>query len=39
MVSDGTGLIQLDTCDVDLLDEEAGPSKKRIQQSKRLFER
>jgi hypothetical protein len=27
MVSDGAGLIELDTYDVELLDEEVGPSK------------
>jgi hypothetical protein len=39
MVSDGAGLTELDTGDVELLDEEAGPSKKRLQKSKRLLER
>jgi hypothetical protein len=39
MVSDGTGLTELDTGDVELLDEEASPSKKRLQKSKRLLER
>jgi hypothetical protein len=34
-VSDGTCLTELDTGDVELLDEEADPSKKRIQKSKR----
>jgi hypothetical protein len=29
-VSDGAGLTELDTGDVELLDEEAGPSNKRI---------
>jgi hypothetical protein len=29
-VSDGAGLTELDTDDVELLDEEAGPSNKRI---------
>jgi hypothetical protein len=38
MISDRAGLIELDTGDVELLDEEAGPSKKRLQKSKRLFE-
>jgi hypothetical protein len=33
-VSDGTCLTELDTGDVELLDEEADPSKKRIQKSK-----
>jgi hypothetical protein len=39
MVSDGAGLIELDTGDVEFLDEEAGPSKKHFQKSKRLLER
>jgi hypothetical protein len=39
MVSDRTGLTELDTGDVELLDEEAGPSKKCLQKSKRLLER
>jgi hypothetical protein len=39
MVSDGTGLTELDTGDVELFDEEAGPSKKRLRNSKRLLER
>jgi hypothetical protein len=39
MVSDGAGLIELDTGDVELLNEEEGASKKRLQKSKRLFER
>jgi hypothetical protein len=39
MVSDGTGLTELDTGDVELLDEEAGPSNKRLRKSKRLLER
>jgi hypothetical protein len=39
MVSDGAGLAELDTDDVELLDEEAGPSNKRLQKSKRLLER
>jgi hypothetical protein len=38
-VSDGAGLIELDTGDVELLDEEAGPSKKCLKKSKRLLER
>jgi hypothetical protein len=38
MISDRAGLIELDTSGVELLDEEAGPSKKRLQKSKRLFE-
>jgi hypothetical protein len=39
VVSDGVGLAELDTGDVELLDEEAGPSKKHIQKSKRLLNR
>jgi hypothetical protein len=39
MVSDGVGLAELDTSDVELLDEEAGPSKKRLQKSKHRLER
>jgi hypothetical protein len=39
MVSDREGLVELDTCDIELLDEEAGPSNKRLQKSKRLLER
>jgi hypothetical protein len=39
MVSDGAGLAELDTGDVELLDEEAGLSKKRIRKSKHLLER
>jgi hypothetical protein len=39
MVSDRAGLIELDTDDVELLDEEQGPSKKCLQKSKRLLER
>jgi hypothetical protein len=38
-VSYGAGLTELDTGDVELLDEEAGPSKKSFQKSKRLLER
>jgi hypothetical protein len=38
-VSDGAGLIELDTGDVELLDEEAGPSNKRLQKSKCLLKR
>jgi hypothetical protein len=38
-VSDGAGLTELDASDVELLDEEAGPSNKRLQKSKRLLER
>jgi hypothetical protein len=39
MISDRAGLVELDTDDVDLLDEEACPSKKFLQKSKRLLER
>jgi hypothetical protein len=39
MVSDRAGLVELDTDDVDLLDEEACPSKKFLQKSKHLLER
>jgi hypothetical protein len=39
MISDGAGLTELDTGDVELLDEEVGPSNKRLQKSKRLLER
>jgi hypothetical protein len=39
MVSDEASLAKLDTGDEELLDEEAGPSKKRLQKSKRLLER
>jgi hypothetical protein len=39
MVSDEAGLIELDTGDVELLDEEACPSKKRLQKSKHLLKR
>jgi hypothetical protein len=39
MVSDGVGLVGLDTGDVELLDEEADPSNKRLQKSKCLLER
>jgi multidrug resistance efflux pump len=38
MVSNGAGLVELDTGDVELLDEEAGPSRKHIQKSKQLLE-
>jgi hypothetical protein len=38
-VSDKAGLIELDADDVELLNEEAGPSKKCLQKSKRLLER
>jgi hypothetical protein len=30
MVSDGAGLVELDTGDIELLDEDAGPSNKRL---------
>jgi hypothetical protein len=30
MVSNGAGLVELDTCDVELLDEEAGPSNIKV---------
>jgi hypothetical protein len=39
MVFDGASLIELDACDVELLDEQAGPSNKLLQKSKRLLER
>jgi hypothetical protein len=39
MMSDGAGLAELDTSDIELLDEEAGPSNKRLQKSKRILER
>jgi hypothetical protein len=39
MVSDGAGLTELDTGDVELLDEEAGPSNKRLQKSKCFLKR
>jgi hypothetical protein len=38
-MSDGAGLTELDTDDVELLDEERCPSKKCLQKSKRLLER
>jgi hypothetical protein len=38
-ISDGACLTELDTRDVKLLDEEAGPSNKRLQKSKHLLER
>jgi hypothetical protein len=37
--SDGAGLAELDIDDVELLDEEEGPSNKCLQKSKRLLER
>jgi hypothetical protein len=39
MVSDGAGLAELDTSDVELLDEEASPSNKCLRKSKHLLER
>jgi hypothetical protein len=33
-VSDGAGLVELATCDVELMEEEPGPSKKRLRKSK-----
>jgi hypothetical protein len=39
MVSDGAGLTELDTDDVELLDEEVGPSNNCLQKSKRLLKR
>jgi hypothetical protein len=39
MISDGAGLPELDTSDVELLDKEAGPSNKCFQKLKRLLER
>jgi hypothetical protein len=39
MLSDGAGLIEIDTSDVELLDEDVGPSKKCLQKSKCLLER
>jgi hypothetical protein len=39
MESDGADLVELDTGDVELLDVEAGPSKKHLQKSKHLLER
>jgi hypothetical protein len=38
-ISNGAGLAELHTIDLELLDEEAGPSNKRLQKSKRLLER
>jgi hypothetical protein len=38
-VSDRVGLTELDTGDVELLDEKAGPSNKRLRKSKHLLER
>jgi hypothetical protein len=39
MMSDGASLAELDTSDIELLDEEASPSNKRLQKSKRILER
>jgi hypothetical protein len=39
MVSDRAGLTELDIGDVELLDEEPGPSNKRLQKSKHLHQR
>jgi hypothetical protein len=33
-VSDGAGLVELATCDIELMEEELGPSKKCLQKSK-----
>jgi hypothetical protein len=38
-ISNGVGLVELDTGYVELLDEEAGTLKKRLRKSKRLLER
>jgi hypothetical protein len=38
-VSDRAGLIELVTRDVELMEEESGPSKKHLQKSKRLIEK
>jgi hypothetical protein len=38
MVSDGAGFAELDTGDVELLDEEARSSKKHLQKSKHLLQ-
>jgi hypothetical protein len=38
-VSDGAGLAELATRNVDLMQEEAGPSKKRLQKSQHIIER
>jgi hypothetical protein len=38
-ISDGAGLTELDTSDIELLVEEAGPSNKRLWKSKHLLER
>jgi hypothetical protein len=39
MVSDGVGLAELATRNEDLMQEEPGPSKKRLQKSQRNIER
>jgi RNA recognition motif-containing protein len=39
IVSDGMGLTELATCDVELMEEELGPSKKRLRKSKRVAEK
>jgi hypothetical protein len=39
MVSNGAGLAELDTGNAELLEEEVGPSNKRIRKSKCLLER
>jgi hypothetical protein len=38
-VSDGVGLVELATRDIELMEEELGPSKKHIQKSKQLAEK
>ena len=38
-VSDGTGLEELATRNVELMPEESGPSKKRLRKSQRIIER
>jgi hypothetical protein len=38
MVSDGPRLIELATCDVELVEEEQGPPKKRLQKSQHIIE-
>jgi hypothetical protein len=39
IVSDGAGHVELATCDVELIEEEPGPSKKCLQKSKWLAEK
>jgi hypothetical protein len=39
IVSDGVGLTELATHDVELIEEESGPSKKRLKKSKQLTEK